>query len=213
MAAEPAGAKAGPADNDKPTVAVDIDEVLCAFVDPLARFTAATFGATATAADFFSYTFREVWKCDEAESTKRVQAFLESADFESGLPVLTGARKGLGRLAQKYRLVAVTSRQTQIKVVTEAWIDREFPELFAAVHFGNHWGLTGEKRSKSEMCRAEGAVCLIDDSPKYVRQCATALDSAILFGEYPWNRVPDGEPLPPNAQRATSWDEVLEVLL
>eukprot|EP00035_Acanthoeca_spectabilis_P006901 m.130394 g.130394 ORF g.130394 m.130394 type:complete len:206 (+) comp13712_c0_seq3:33-650(+) len=194
------------------TLAIDIDEVLCYFVEPLASFAKSNYDATVDIGDFFSYTFREVWKCDEVESTRRVQAFFESDSFQRGLPTVDGAREALSKLSTKYRLVAVTSRQTQIESITRAWIDREFSGLFDSVLFGNHWGLSGEKKTKPEMCLAESAVCLIDDSPKYVTQCAEVLDHVILFGSYPWNVVSDGS-LPHNARRATSWTEVLQMLL
>jgi hypothetical protein len=55
-----------------------------------------------------------VWKCDEAESTRRVQAFFKATTFTGGLPVLPGAREALHKLAERYRIVAVTSRQIQV---------------------------------------------------------------------------------------------------
>jgi hypothetical protein len=103
--------------------------------------------------------------------------------------------------------------RAQIEAVTRAWIAHEFPGLFDDVLFGNHWGLTGEKKTKAEMCLAEGACCLIDDSPKYIQQCAEVLDRAILFGTYPWNVGDDDAPLPANAQRANSWSDVVAALL
>lgn len=39
--------------HDKPTIAVDIDEVLCKFIEPLTVFASKHFGATETEADFF----------------------------------------------------------------------------------------------------------------------------------------------------------------
>lgn len=141
------------------TLAIDIDEVLCYFVEPLASFAKSNYDATVDIDDFFrcgttcwgatsqracsaqicpnqpfasgvdsailfckprpqycSYTFREVWKCDEVESTRRVQAFFESDSFQRGLPTVDGAREALSKLSTKYRLVAVTSRQTQVRI-------------------------------------------------------------------------------------------------
>lgn len=103
---------------------------------------------------------------------------------------------------------------TQTQEVTRSWIDRQFPDMFAAVHFGNHWGLSGEKRTKSEMCVEEGAFCLIDDSVKYATECASVLDSTLLFGTYPWN-VDDNQEADalPNVHRVKGWSDVLARLM
>ncbi len=43
-------------------------------------------------------------------------------------------------------------------------IRRSFPGMFASVQFGNHWGATGRRRSKRDMCADVGAQLLIDDN-------------------------------------------------
>ena len=39
--------------NGKPTIAIDIDEVLCKFIEPLTIFAAREFGAPQTVEDFY----------------------------------------------------------------------------------------------------------------------------------------------------------------
>lgn len=51
--------------------------------------------------------------------------------------------------------------------ITKKWLARHYPGVFEDVMFGNHYGRTGAKMGKPEMCSAIGALCLIDDSLKY----------------------------------------------
>ena len=74
-----------------------------------------------------------------------------------------------------------------------------FPGTFSDLHFGNHFGRAAApgaaakpKVSKPEMCRAIGAVALIDDSADYATQCAEAGVPTVLFGEYGWNAKFEG---------------------
>jgi hypothetical protein len=46
-----------------------------------------------------------------------------------------------------------------------------FPGKFASVQFGNHWGTTGRKRSKADMCKDVGASLLIDDNLQCAELC------------------------------------------
>ena len=61
------------------------------------------------------------------------------------------------------------------------WVDRHFPDTFAALHFGNHFGKSGAKVSKPDMCARIGAVALLDDSYDY----ATQVQSPALFRDLP----------------------------
>lgn len=63
-----------------------------------------------------------------------------------------------------------------------------------------------------ELCRSAGATVLVDDSLKYVAQCAGQLSTVVLFGDYQWNRRLTGEPLPPGAYRSHNWVHLKGVL-
>jgi uncharacterized HAD superfamily protein len=101
-----------------------------------------------------------------------------------------------------------------VEDVTRQWIESEFPGVFDAVHFGNHYGLSGKKTTKTEMCVREGAVCLVDDHHHYAREVSSVTERVVLFGNYPWNKIDVNDPpLPDNVVRAASWDEVVTALL
>jgi hypothetical protein len=197
-----------------PVVAFDLDEVLGRFIHALAQYSNRVIGGKQlTEEDFFSYRFSEVWECDEEESSRRVRGFFESPEF-TDLEPLEGAievlqrRKAEGRL----RFVVVTSRQAVIEAETRAWVERFFPCVFDAILLGNHWGSTGAKRSKTEMCLEAGAVALVDDSPQYVMETAAALPLAVLFGVYAWAPIRTEDALPHNVVRSPNWKHLDELL-
>eukprot|EP00911_Craspedida_sp_UC1_P002380 UC1_evm1s1780 len=187
----------------KPVLAVDLDEVLGHFVPTLADFHNEKYGTALTAHDFDSYTFREVWGGDESESKSKVNAFFASPHFTNGIPVVEGAQEAMIELSRHFELVIVTSRQHAIAAETSRWIDEHFSGLFSRVLFGNHWGATGEKRSKPDMCDSIEAVALIDDSLRYALQCAGRLQRVILFGHHAWNQHQGA--LPDSVVRVADW--------
>lgn len=101
---------------------------------------------------------------------------------------------------------------------TVDWLSRYFPRVFSDVLFGNHYSqsnpdptrLDASKRTKADMCKAVGAVALVDDNVSYCVQCADALEKVVLFGSYGWNAQPPA--LPRNVARATDWHEAVRCL-
>ncbi len=67
-------------------------------------------------------------------------------------------------------------------------------------------------RTKLELCQSVGAKVLIDDSPKYVDECAGKLPTTILFGDYAWNTRTDEGPLPAGVHRAHNWGQLKSLL-
>lgn len=195
-------------------IAVDLDEVLGSFVSALCEFHNKRFGTKLKLSDFFSYRFSKVWGGSENESSDKVHEFFKTTYFKE-LPVVPGARQGLEKLkSHGFQLVVVTSRQFIIRDETLDWIRRNFPpDTFSRVEFGNHWGIGGGKRSKSEICNLVGASVLIDDSLSYTEEVAAQGMDAILFDLdncYPWNRK---DILPDGVTRVSSWDMAVDTIL
>ena len=65
-------------------------------------------------------------------------------------------------------LHVVTSRQLSLQQATHSFLEQNFSGKFLSVQFGNHWGATGARRSKRDMCADIGALLLIDDNLQYV---------------------------------------------
>ena len=132
-----------------------------------------------------------------------------TADFAQIEPLL-GAKIALDHLKQRFELHVVTSRQADIEPQTRRFVNDHFPETFAAIHFGNHFGKSGAKVSKPDMCARIGAVALIDDSIDYAKECAAAGLPVFLFGNYMWNQTL--EPLDPNITRVAGWRTVAQLV-
>jgi 5'(3')-deoxyribonucleotidase len=207
-----AGAPSSPATSTfallpRPVVAVDIDEVLNQMLAALCAHVNEHHATAWAAEDMFSYHFADVWKTSAEETAARVEAFLSSPSF-AGLAPLAGAGDTLRRHLERFDFVVVTSRNSEIADQTRAWLELHYPGIFSRVHFGNAYGKEGSVRqSKGDMCRSLGAIALIDDNIHYIREAAPSVGTAILFGDYRWNRlsVEEEEALPPNVVRAVSW--------
>lgn len=89
--------------------------------------------------------------------------------------MIDGAQEALRELSQHFRLYLITSRQHCIAEETQRWIEEHFAGVFEDMLFGNHYGRSGVKRTKLDMCLEVGAIALVDDSTAYALQCAAEL--------------------------------------
>lgn len=171
-------------------VAVDLDEVLGAFVEALASWHNEHHGTTLTSNDFHSYHFRDVWGGTDDETRGKMNKFFESSHFDSITSVKESAAV-LRQLKNAFcKFIVVTSRDHVIADRTRAWLDVHFHGIFDDVLFGNHYGVTGKKTPKSELCAQIGAHVLIDDSLSYALEAASVVPTVITFGQYAWNSGP-----------------------
>lgn len=138
-------------------MAVDVDEVLGQFLLSLNHFLEEHHGMRYSVKDYSEYVFAKVWGCSTERSNEIVHEFFESEHFAAGVPPVPGAFSSLCRLRDQFDLQIVTSRQHVIQTPTLKWIETNFPGVFSAVHFGNHFALEGQSRKKSEICKAIGA--------------------------------------------------------
>ena len=179
----------------KPVLAVDMDEVCCGYLPAFCDFSNAKYNTCLDVDDFTSYMFWEVKKArlkSREEAVERVYEFHASKYFRNIKP-FGDTKTALDVLKKHFELHVVTSRQTDIEQQTRDFVDKHFPDCFTALHFGNHFGTSGAKVSKPEMCKKIRAVALIDDSKDYARQCAADGLPVFLFGNYPWNALQKGE--------------------
>eukprot|EP00242_Pyramimonas_sp_CCMP2087_P013649 CAMPEP_0198199864 /NCGR_PEP_ID=MMETSP1445-20131203/2989_1 /TAXON_ID=36898 /ORGANISM="Pyramimonas sp., Strain CCMP2087" /LENGTH=176 /DNA_ID=CAMNT_0043869769 /DNA_START=145 /DNA_END=675 /DNA_ORIENTATION=- len=170
---------------------------------------------------FHSYRYCEVWGGNDQEAVAKVYDFFETEYFKEQMETISGALEVLQDLQDRFRFVVVTSRQNIIQDATREWIEKFFPGIFEEVLFGNHWTKDSPnpddwnetKRTKLEMCQSIGAICLVDDSVTYAKQCAPFLKKVVLFGKYGWNtKDSDTSDLPESVARADDWTEVGRIL-
>ncbi|XP_047307818.1 uncharacterized protein LOC124911385 [Impatiens glandulifera] len=174
---------------DKVVVAVDVDEVLGNFVSTLNLFIADRYSLNHSVSEYHVYEFAKIWNCTRDEANIRVHEFFKTPYFKRGIQPIPGAQEALQKLSRFCNFSVVTSRQNAIKDDTIEWIEKHYPGLFQDIHFGNHFCLEGQSRTKSEICSSVGAKILIDDNPRYAAECAEAGMGVLLFdyeNSYPW---------------------------
>jgi uncharacterized HAD superfamily protein len=192
----------------KPTIAIDVDDVLAANAVGFLAYCNERWGCDLTVDDY-SEDWPTMWGIEMDEAMRRADEFHASGAV-SGYEHFEEAKEVLSYLSERYRLLVLTSRRQVIAGETLAWIDRYFPDTFDDVHFAGIWDTVAADRhlmTKSDVCKAIGADYLIDDQTKHCFAAADAGMEALLFGTYAWNRV---DILPDNVVRVADWVAVKE---
>ena len=173
----------------KKTIAIDVDDVLFAHTDALCLYHNKLHGTSLKVSDFFSYEFWQVWGGSREECQAKMESFYESAEFLNTKPI-RGSQEAIDVLSSKFNLYVVTSRSHTLKDQTLQWIHTYFPGKFEQVLFGNHYGKTGERKTKSAMCMEIQAVALVDDSLHYALDVTAHGVHCVLFdldSTYSWS--------------------------
>lgn len=192
----------------RPTIAIDIDDVLSLNAAGLSSFSNKRWGLSTTP-DAYTEAWAEFWGVPLERAVEMANEFHASGavyyydHIKKSLPVLR-------KLKTKYSLIVVTSRRKSIKDHTDKWLSERFPGIFDAIHYAGIWDVNEIteyklKQTKAELCRELGASYLIDDQAKHCVAAQEAGIQALLFGDYTWNRC---EEIPENVVRVKSWQEV-----
>lgn len=192
----------------KPTIAVDIDDVLADNAKAFVEFSNKRWGTHLTIEDYSDH-WGEMWRIDHAEVERRAVEFHLSGsigEYEHNIyakPVLLG-------LAENYRLIIITARRQVVVKETEAWLDTYFKDVFDKVIYAGFYDneRLGFHLTKAELCHSEGVNFLIDDQLKHCLGAAEIGVQALLFGNYGWNRT--DTPLPSGVRRVVDWQAVKE---
>lgn len=192
----------------KPLIAVDLDDVLADYCNPLIAFHNQTFGTNLARQNFTSYRLWEVWGGTSEEATRKVYHFHNTDYFRNIVPV-QGAVEGINILTKQYNLVIITSRFTDFMEYTSEWLKKFFPNKFLRVYFTNHWNLItgGTYKKKSDICLEIGAKTILEDSIEYALDCTRRGIRTILL-DNPWNQCDDQVGI----TRVRSWKEIVEKL-
>jgi len=192
-------------------IAVDIDDVLADNAKGFAEFSNSRWGGALTQDDYDEHWAR-VWGVSEREARQRADIFhregavVSYSHNESATTVLRKLRK-------KYQLVIVTSRRRSIEVHTNEWIHRHYPGIFSedTIHFAGIWdgeiSQATNYLTKGDLCASLGVHYLIDDQLKHCVAVAERGMSAILYGDYTWNR---SDTLAEGVMRLNTWQQIGE---
>lgn len=168
-------------------IAVDIDEVLCPFLIPMAKWRGLKIKKKK-----YPYVYREVFDIPELKSREMVYEFYESDDFRN-LEPLPGAWKGMAKLYDNgYKIYVVSGRQSRVRDETERWLGWNFPFQIHDLILTNSYMPC--EIQKSDICKAIGANIIIDDNYDICVQCEQEHIKAYNFvGDpmYPWCKDSD----------------------
>lgn len=194
---------------NKPIIAVDIDDVLAAQAEGFVRFSNERWGTNLTVEDFDEH-WSDLWQVKH-DVTERRALELHQSGVIGTYGHYDEATGVLRSLHEKYRLIIATSRRVSVKVETQEWLDRYFPNLFEAVYFAGIFDqplMEGSfLKTKADLLKQYKADFLIDDQIKHCTAAAEAGVTALLYGDYPWNQT---EKLPEGVTRCKDWEAVLE---
>ncbi len=192
----------------KQTIAVDIDDVLAAEAEFIIDYSNEHWGHSLSL-DEYQEHWGELWGVDPGETERRAD-ILHQPGIVSSYRLIERGHEALQKLAERYKLVIVTSRRSKTKYETLQWLEENFAGIFVNIHFtGFYDDITPDsyRRTKGELLRQLGANFVIDDQLKH---CRSALDNgvqAILFGNYKHQR---SERLPDGVVRCMNWTAVQE---
>jgi 5'(3')-deoxyribonucleotidase len=192
----------------KPTIAIDVDDVLALSVPHFVEYNNALWGGNVDIEEYtedwmklWSITPKQLeeWQADVAKNQK-IYPFIKP---------IKGAKTTLIKLSEKYRLVVLTSRSKCFAEMTEKWLEEHFSGLIQEVHFAGFWDNLSDESAhytKGKIVSELGAKYLIDDQPKHCFSANECGVKSILFGDYSWNR--DVE----NVHKAHNWTQVRGIL-
>jgi 5'(3')-deoxyribonucleotidase len=193
----------------KQTIAVDMDDVLADSAVGWVEHSNAMWGMNLTPEDYLE-NWGEMWGVEHEEFIRRRDQILSNDIVNTFTPNME-AKAVLLKLKKHYKLIITSARNFVIKEGTHKWLGEYFKDVFEEVHLAGFYD-SGRKdahlMTKAELLQTVGADFLIDDQPKHCLAAAEVGITAILFGDYAWNR--EVGKLPKGVTRAKNWQEVLE---
>lgn len=188
-------------------IAIDIDDVMVAHVDAFLEFSNKNYGTNYTIEDYCD-RWGILWKIeDDAEIKRRAREF-HTPESAMSYRFLDGAKDAIEQLGKSYDLYIVTARPEYLVEITQEWVNMHLNGVFKGVHFVPIW-IPENKVTKADICRQIGASYLIDDVVKHCNLAAEGGITAVLFGDYAWNR---NDEIKKGVVRCKDWQEVVNFL-
>lgn len=188
------------------TIGIDLDEVTISFIDPFCKF-ARTKNVNLYRENIKTYNYWEAWGGTPEELFTLAEEFYRTSLVDLAPPI-EGAISAINTLAQKNKIVFVTSRFRTGRLKAELWLKNNFPNTPYKLHFAGKFAENGI--AKSMICKEEGISVIIDDFDENIRECIEKNPElkAILFGNYGWTKQIQHA----RVKHASSWSEVLNLL-
>jgi hypothetical protein len=138
-------------------IAVDIDEVLMAFAEPMAKWRGHKMPKGP-----HPYVYADMFNISKNESIKMVDEFYKSDAIKKVKPIPKSQKKLFEIRPKLKKIYAVTGRQVWARDITEEWLDDNFPNIFDEVVMTNSF--TESEVSKVDICRSLAVDMIIDDN-------------------------------------------------
>ena len=188
----------------KQKIAIDIDDVLLNFMGGLIHFYNFKYGTSFKKRDIFSYKLEESFGITKKERLRRLDEFYKSPFFSEIGPI-PGSQEALDLLSKENEIIIVTSRELNLKQITEYSLERNFKGKYSELFYSKNYSQIGGK-SKAEICLEQKASVLIEDCLIYALDCnAKGIPSFLI--DKPWNKTNlDGTLV----KRVRNWKEILK---
>lgn len=146
---------------------------------------------------------------DKDRLKQHYKNILLHSDSLENLQPLDGAQQGVEFLKERFRLIAITGRSSEVQQRTHEWIEKYFPNMFSDVFFLGTIEHGYEQVDKGLKLQQLGAVWMIEDAPLYAQTIIRENINCILM-ERPWNT--SFHTNHPNLHRITHWWEIVPTI-
>ena len=138
-------------------IAVDIDEVLMAFAEPMSVWKGYKMPKGP-----HPYVYSDMFNISKTESVNLVNEFYKSKYIKNIKPIPNSVYKLKQIRPKLQKIYAVTGRQMWARDVTEEWLENNFPNIFDEVILTNSF--TESEVSKVDICKSLAVDMIIDDN-------------------------------------------------
>lgn len=168
----------------KPAIGIDIDGVLGDSDKIFRKYIKKYFGISLKRSDVKDFFYESVLGIPE----KEMQKFWERITSERRwleIPVLPGVNTALKYLREKYQIIIVTARPSDVHQLTLEWLKKnEIP--YDRLYFIEE--RKGENKLQKIISNSISLKCFVEDRIDFALDFIKAGIKVILF-DYPWNRV------------------------
>ncbi len=169
----------------KPTIGIDIDDVVVDFTNPFLDFYYQRTGRRVHYDDIHTYKLEVDLARPRNEVIGIVREFYQTEEFDN-LPFIDGAKEAVNNICETLGGVFLTSRPYEGREKTIPWAKLHFPYIGSGVLFSRDFQ-SDRKIPKSTVCLREGLTTIIEDNRHYSLGCANVGIRTILFNR-PWNK-------------------------
>lgn len=191
-------------------IAVDIDDVLCHFVETFAKYHNRLYGTTIVKDNFKSYEFHDAIGISVDVLIPRLHDFFNSKDFLEIKPIDEAVEVIEEASNNGHEIHIITSRPSSMMLDhTHNWLNLHFPNVKLASVIFTRESLNGSIWSKADAAKKIKADIMIEDNIKYAETFIGSGIKTFLINQ-PWNQ-PNG--LEEHFIRVDSWQEIRDHLI